>query len=285
MRDKRDSNRRAEREPRAGSRVYVFMPPLRALVLVPVIAGTLAACGGDGGGDRAAQRCDDTRPGRDATFATADVAFAAREGEEVQSDRGGGGYLPWFAKFGLYVRGRGDVVIRVPASQRDDVNIVGWGAGGDDPPRTDIHVASASRCWTGYPGGLIFTGRPCVRLEVEGPGALRGSARFGLRRDCGAQTLSRRDEFVIARAVLVFATITLDDLDHAACVEQAGPRRCAASGEKQAAQLVGVLRSHPDALYELPEEGDVTVRELVAKAADDLREYRPELAARLDAAL
>ena len=157
------------------------MRPARALIVVPVIAGMLAACGG--GEDRAAAGCDDTSPGPGATFATAGVAFAAREGEEVQSDRGDG-YLPWFAKFGLYVRGRGDVVIRVPAAQRDEVNMAGWGG---DPPRTDLHI-SASRCWTGYPGGLVFTGHRCVRLEVEGPGALRGAARFGLRRDCGEGT-------------------------------------------------------------------------------------------------
>jgi hypothetical protein len=264
----------------AGWRVYACMHPARALILVPVIAGTLAACGGDG--DRAAARCDDTAPGPGATYATAGVAFAAPEGEEIQSDRGDG-YLPWFAKFGLFVRGRGDVVIRVPAVQHDEVNMAGWGAGGDDPPRTAIHL-SASRCWTGYPGGLVFSGRGCVRLEVEGPGELRGAARFGLRQDCGPETLTRRESFVIARAQLVFATIALADIDRDACVEQAGARRCAASGEREAAALVDVLRSHPDGVYELRDEGDVTVRELVAQAADDLREHRPALAAQLDAA-
>ena len=204
----------------------------------------------------------------------------AREGEEVQSDRGDG-YLPWFAKFGLYVRGRGDVVIRVPAAQRDEVNMAGWGG---DPPRTDLHI-SASRCWTGYPGGLVFTGHRCVRLEVEGPGALRGAARFGLRRDCGPERLTRREQFLIARAELVFARITLDELDHEACVERAGARACAASGERQAADLIAVLQSHPDGIYELRDEGDVTVRELVAEASDGLREHRPKLAAELDAAL
>ena len=256
----------------------------RALILVLVVAGTLVACGGGGDADRAAQRCDDTAPEPGATFATADVAFAAREGEEVQSDRGTG-YLPWFAKFGLYVRGKGNVVVRVPAAQQDDVNIVGWGVGGDEPPRTDILVESASRCWTGYPGGLVFSGHECVRLQVEGPGSLRGAARFGLRRDCGPETLSRREQYVIAGAMLVFATIGLDEIDHDACVKEASARRCAASGEKQVAQLAAVLRAQPDGLYELPEEGDVTVRELVAQAADDLREARPELAAQLDAAL
>ncbi|HEX5619546.1 MAG TPA: hypothetical protein VFX51_14080 [Solirubrobacteraceae bacterium] len=256
----------------------------RALALVLIVAGTIAACGGGGETERAAARCDDTAPGPGATFATADVAFAAPEGEEVQSARDNGGYLPWFAKFGLYVRGSGDVVIRVPAVHRDDVNMVGWGAGGDDPPRTDIRIA-ASRCWTGYPGGLIFTGRPCVRLRVEGPGSLRGTARFGLRRACGPETLTRRERFLIARAEVVFATLALEDIDHAACVDAAGARRCAANGEKQTAELVDVLRAHPDGIYDLPDEGEVTVTELVAKAADDLREHRPELAAELDAAL
>ena len=257
------------------------MPLTRALILVAVVAGTLAACGG--GADRAAERCDDTAPGPGATLATADVAFAAREGEEVQSSRGGG-YLPWFAKFGLFVRGRGDVVVRVPAAQHDDVNIVGWGAGGDEPPRTDIRIP-ASRCWTGYPGGLVFTGHQCVRLQVEGPGPLRGAARFGLRRECGPEKLSRREQFLVARAELVFGRIALEEIDHEACVEEAGARACAASGEKQAAELVDVLRSQPDGIYELRDEGDVTVRELVAEAADGLRESRPELAAQLEAGL
>jgi hypothetical protein len=259
------------------------MRPARALLLVALVTGTVAACGGGpGGGDGAAATCDD--PGRGATFATAGVAFAAREGEEVQSARAdGGGYLPWFAKFGLFVRGRGDVVIRVPAVQRDEVSIVGWGAGGDAPPRTDVRV-SASRCWTGYPGGLIFTGHTCVRLQVEGPGKLRGTARFGLRRACGPETLSRREQLTIARARVVFAAIVLDALDHESCVEAASSRRCAATGERAAAQLLAVLRANPDGIFELRDEPDVSVRELVAQAADDLREYRPEVAAKLDAA-
>lgn len=255
----------------------------RALLIVPVVAATLAACGGGDGADRAAQKCDDTAPDPGATFATADVAFAAPEGEEVQSSRADG-YLSWFAKFGLYVRGRGDVVIRVPAAQRDEVNILGWGVNGDAPPRTDIRIP-ASRCWTGYPGGLVFSGHQCVRLEVEGPGALRGAARFGLRRECGPETLTRHEQYVIARALVVFATIGLQEIDHEACVEEASERRCAASGEKQAAELAAVLRAKPDGVYELREEGDVAVRELVAEAADDLRDSRPELAAELDAAL
>jgi hypothetical protein len=254
-----------------------------ALTLI-LIAGALAACGGAGDADRAAAPCDDAAPGPGATFATAGVAFAAPEGEEVQSARDNGGYLPWFAKFGLYVRGSGDVVIRVPSAQRDAVNIVGWGAGGDDPPRTDIRIAG-SRCWTGYRGGLIFTGQSCVRLRVEGPGSLRGAARFGLRRACGPETLTRRERFLIARAEVVFATLALEDIDHAACVDAASARRCAANGEKQTAELVDVLRAHPDGIYDLPDEGEVTVTELVAKAADDLREHRPELATTLDAAL
>jgi hypothetical protein len=261
------------------------MRPARALLLVAVMTGAVAACGGGDDADRATARCDDTAPGPGATFATADVAFAASEGEEVQSSRDAGGYLPWFAKFGVFVRGRGDVVIRVPEAQRDAVNIVGWGVGGDDPPRTDIRIASASRCWTGYPGGLIFTGHPCVRLQVAGPGALRGTARFGLRRNCGPETLTRREQFVIARAELVFATIVVEEISHKACVEKASARRCAVSGEKQAAELADLVRSHPDGIYELREDGDVTVSELAAQAADNLREYRPELAAQLEAAL
>jgi hypothetical protein len=255
-----------------------------ARALIPaLIAGTLAACGGGGDGNRAALRCAESGPGPGATFATGGVAFAAREGEQVQADRGDG-YLPWFAKIGLFVRGQGDVVVRVPAVAHDEVNMAGWGAGDDAPPQTDIRI-TASRCWTAYPGGLVFNGRRCVRLEVEGPGKLKGTARFGLRRACGPETLSRREVFLIARARLVFATIVLDELDHEACVEEAGARACAASGERPAADLVRVLRSQPDGIYELRDGTELPVRELVAQAADDLRDHRPALAAQLDAAL
>jgi hypothetical protein len=133
--------------------------------------------------------CVSTPPGKGATYANAHVAFArdaaTREGEEVQSARSGGD-LPWFAKFGLYVRGTEDVVVRVPVGQRDVVKIQGWGS---DPHelRSDILVQSTAGCdaiWTAYPGGLVFSGRRCVRLDVEGPGSRGGSARFGLRKDC-----------------------------------------------------------------------------------------------------
>src|SRR5215217_7813063 len=132
------------------------MPVARAVLVIPLIGVALAACGG-GGGQRGAERCDDTAPGPDATFATADVAFAAPEGEEIQSDRAGG-YLPWFAK-------------------------------------------------------------------------------FGLRRACGPETLTGREQFLVAKAQLVFARIALAAVDHAACVEEAGARACAASGETEADQL------------------------------------------------
>lgn len=38
--------------------------------------------------------------------------------------------------------------------------------------------------WTAYPGGLVFRGRRCVRLQVEGPGEAHGTMLVGLRRDC-----------------------------------------------------------------------------------------------------
>jgi len=179
------------------------MTVARAVLVIPLIGVALAACGG-GGGQRGAERCDDTAPGPDATFATADVAFAAPEGEEIQSDRAGG-YLPWLAK-------------------------------------------------------------------------------FGLRRACGPETLTGREQFLVAKAQLVFARIALAAIDHAACVEEAGARACAASGDNEADQLLDVLRAKPDGIYELRDQ-EVAVRELVARAADDLRDSRPQLAAKLDAAL
>jgi hypothetical protein len=260
------------------------MPLARALILVLVIAGTLAACGGGGDADRVAERCHPA-PRAGATLATADVAFAAREGEQLESSRAGGGYLPWAANLALHVRGRGNVVVRVPAAQQDEVNIVGWGAGADDPPQTDVRVSSAARCWRTYPGGLIFTGRPCVRLHVEGPGALRGTTRFGLRRDCGPETLTNREQFAIADAELVFATIALDAIDHDACLEQASKRRCGAAGEREADRLLAVFRAKPDGVYTVPEDRDAPVRDIVADWAEQLRDSRPEIAAKLAAAL
>jgi hypothetical protein len=152
----------------------------------------LGACGDKGAApelSRAPAPCPSTPPGKAATYATANVAFArdagTREGEKVQSARMGGD-LPWFAKFGLYVRGSEDVVVRVPAGQREVVKIRGWGSNADEL-RSDILVPPTPGCraaWTVYPGGLVFSGRRCVRLEVEGSGSRRGSALFGLRKDC-----------------------------------------------------------------------------------------------------
>jgi hypothetical protein len=154
----------------------------------------LGACGESGGGSHLSTTrgpCLSSPPGKAATYANASIAFArdagTREGEEVQSTRLGG-ELPWFAKFGLYVRGNQEVVVRVPARQRDVVKIRGWGSTANEL-HTDILVPSMSGCraiWSVYPGGLVFSGRRCVRLVVEGPGSRRGSALFGLRRDCSA---------------------------------------------------------------------------------------------------
>lgn len=133
--------------------------------------------------------CLSSPPGKAATYANANVAFArdagTREGGKVQSARIGGD-LPWFAKFGLYVRGNQDVVVRVPAGQREVVKIRGWQSGANEVP-SSVLVRSTSGCraiWTVYPGGLVFSGRRCVRLEVAGPGSQRGSALVGLRKDC-----------------------------------------------------------------------------------------------------
>jgi hypothetical protein len=142
----------------------------------------LGACGGDDA--RPGPRCGGTAPEAGATYANADVAFATGAGGALQADRFDGG-LPWFAKAGLLVRGRGSVVVRVPDGQ-DAVRIVGWG-GGPGELATFTLVESAPACdsdWTAYPGGLAFSGRRCVRLRIEGPGDQTGTAVLGLRRDC-----------------------------------------------------------------------------------------------------
>jgi hypothetical protein len=150
---------------------------------VPGIAAAallLAACGAAKEDDRAADCASSEEPPEAAAYANDDVAFAAPESQEVQSARSEGP-LPWFAKFGLYVRGNGTVVVRVPSDRH--VRIVGWGGGADEPREATL-VESTSPCWTAYPGGLAFAGRQCVRVQVDGPGGARGSAVFGLRRDC-----------------------------------------------------------------------------------------------------
>lgn len=152
-------------------RLERLLPGLAAIVV-------LGACGG--GQDEPAPACAGDEPSRTATYVNEDVAFAAPAGAELQSDRFDGP-LPRFAKFGLHVRGEGTVVVRVPSGQR--VRIVGWGGAADDAREAAL-VETASACWTAYPGGLAFAGPQCVRVQVEGPGEQRGSARFGLRRDC-----------------------------------------------------------------------------------------------------
>ena len=152
----------------------------RQLPGIAAAAVVLAACGAATEDDRTPDCASSEEPPEAAAYANDDVAFAAPEGQEVQSDRFEGS-LPWFAKFGLYVRGHGTVVVRVPSDQR--VRIVGWGGGADEPREATL-AESTSPCWTAYPGGLAFAGRQCVRVQVEGPRETRGSAVFGLRRTC-----------------------------------------------------------------------------------------------------
>jgi hypothetical protein len=159
----------------------------------------LGACGsGDGDGDATSSSanagipCIDEDPGDAATYANADVAIGRDPrkpvGGELASDRSGG-KLPWFAKTGLFVRGNREVVVRVPDELRDMVRIVGWGGTAKGESREAVLVHPITPCaqdWTAYPGGLVFRGRRCVRLRVEGPGDARGSVLVGLRKDCAA---------------------------------------------------------------------------------------------------
>jgi hypothetical protein len=151
----------------------------------------LAACGGDAEDADTGVPCIDEDPGRAATYANRDVAIGRDrrrpEGAELESDRSGG-ELPWFAKTALYVRGNHEVVVRVPAELSGVVRIAGWGEDGGEP--RDAALVRPTSCpgdWTAYPGGLVFRGRHCVRLQVEGPGDAQGSVLVGLRRDCPAR--------------------------------------------------------------------------------------------------
>ena len=161
----------------------------RFVAAVPLLL-VVGACG-DSTRPAAGGPCLDEDPGKSAIYANRDVAFgwdpSLPEGAEVQSARSDGD-LPWFAKTGIFVRGKATIVVRVPADQHDVVRISGWyGPGSDGGLRTEVLVEPVSGCpsaWTAYPGGLAFSGRRCVRLRVEGPGDQTGSALFGLRRDC-----------------------------------------------------------------------------------------------------
>ena len=74
--------------------------------------------------------------------------------------------------------------MRVPAEQADAVKIDGWGRTGVEPREAALVEPSCPDEWTSYPGGLVFRGRQCVRLQVDGPDEARGSVLIGLRRDC-----------------------------------------------------------------------------------------------------
>jgi hypothetical protein len=133
------------------------------------------------------------RPGKAATYADDDVAIARDprqpDGAELESHRSGR-RLPWFAKTALFVRGNEQVVVRVPSELTDAVKIAGWTQPPSSRTAEAVLVQSTSDCsedWTAYPGGLVFRGRHCVRLIVEGPGDARGSLLVGLRRDCSGQ--------------------------------------------------------------------------------------------------
>ena len=159
----------------------------------------LGACGsGDSNGDAMSSSananvpCLDEDPGDAASYANADVAIGRDPrkpvGQELASAPSGG-ELPWFAKTGLFVRGNREVVVRVPDELSDVVRIVGWGGTADGESREAVLVQPTTSCandWTAYPGGLVFRGRRCVRLQVEGPGDARGSVLIGLRKDCSA---------------------------------------------------------------------------------------------------
>jgi len=150
-------------------------------------AAVLAACGGGDDGEPPRADCFSTPPEEGATQANADVAFATGEGGALQASRVEGEF-PWFAKVGLLVRGSGTVVVSVQAAQQDAVRINGWG-GDSFSLRTDVVIESSPTCesdWTAYPGGLVFSGRQCVRLAVDGPRAQTGTAVLALRRDCSA---------------------------------------------------------------------------------------------------
>jgi len=155
---------------------------LRSACATLAVAVGLAACGGDAADEQRAE-CLSTPPEEGATYAGDDVAFATGEGGALQAERVDGEF-PWFAKVGLLVRGSGTVVVSVP--EEAAVRIKGWG-GDAFSLRTDVVIESSPSCeadWTAYPGGLVFSGRQCVRLRVEGPSGEPTSAILALRREC-----------------------------------------------------------------------------------------------------
>jgi hypothetical protein len=158
-------------------------------------AGALLLLGGAacGGGRKEPVPCIDEDPGRAATYASERVAIGRdprkSDGAALEAHRSGRG-LPWFAKTALFVRGNGSVVVRVPRGLSGAIRIVGWTRPPSAKTAAAVRVTSTGSCsttWTAYPGGLLFRGRHCARLNVEGPGDTRGSVLVGLRRDCSAR--------------------------------------------------------------------------------------------------
>jgi hypothetical protein len=165
-------------------------------IAVAIALGALGACGGDDDDAELSDvnegvPCVDDDPGEAATYANPDVAFGRDPRKPVGAEHKAyrsGGELPWFAKTPLFVRGNREVVVRLSGELSDVVKISGWGTN-DRTGREAVLVQPTTSCpedWTAYPGGLIFRGRHCVRLRVEGPGEARGSALVGLRKDCSA---------------------------------------------------------------------------------------------------
>ena len=143
--------------------------------------------------DERERRCRPLLRDESSSYANGHVAIARDprqpDGAELESHRRGG-RLPWFAKTALFVRGNQQVVVRVPNELSDAVRIAGWTQPPNGRTAAAVLVTPSSTCpedWTAYPGGLVFRGRHCVRLLVEGPGDARGLLLVGLRRDCSAQ--------------------------------------------------------------------------------------------------
>jgi hypothetical protein len=89
---------------------------------------------------------------------------------------------------------------------------------------------------------------------------------------CGGESLTDDEQTAVLEARVAFSQTVLDSSMYAETLDGVD-------------MLIDLYRAKPDATVEQYEDRDVTVRQAVIDAANTLREYRPELAAKLELAL
>ena len=89
---------------------------------------------------------------------------------------------------------------------------------------------------------------------------------------CGGEKLTDDEQMAVLEARVAFSHTVLDSSMYAETLEGMD-------------MLIDLYRDKPDATIEQYDDPDITVRQAVIDGANTLREYRPELAAKLELAL